>query len=151
MGRDTGIILYADTKNIKVIDHRVIDLDGENINGELYYLESVSDNYELDKINKFSCVEIAYWRKAHSIGNYIADLLKLDNFNSYYKEVTITDLENISEHITEYFKHPEDFESSIWSFQDYLKVIASSLVNINWLIKYLKSHPNSFAIVYDSF
>lgn len=135
MGLDNGILLV--------------------VNGEFDFSQvpsyvKLTENDELEtKDGLLTIIDVCYWRKCWSLrGEFIKILDRIDDTSDF--EVFSYDVPCLVETIKDCIDNPEAWDG-FFSFEDTLPILAQSIVNLNWLEKYLKSHPQDRAIFYDSY
>lgn len=151
MGRDTGLTLMTREKFPEDTYERWDEFDVPEGLGKFYD--------ETDNSNpKYNAYEICYWRKVNSIANFISHLLNYEaecdehgDEEDWECEVTISNLEVIKNEIYNELCHPDQFESSIWIWEEYYKILAMNLTRITWLIGWLREHPGDYCTFYDSY
>lgn len=96
--------------------------------------------------------EVCYWRKCPGLRANILSVIPPtgEDFASEY-ELNIATLKKIRDVIYEQLKHPTDWWSPIWSFDEMINHFGRDIVNITWLIDHLRKHPKSIAYFYDSY
>ena len=98
--------------------------------------------------------EVCCWRKCWGLRGNILDIIdnnakvKIDG-EDYGYELTRVDLIKIQNILFNYFKHPDwwDEENNFWSFNDIKECLAQNIVNLGWMIKYMRM-DNPMALVY---
>lgn len=133
MGLDNGIILETDDKSI---------LD------ELFGL----DEYEKNRFLKTGEVHIAYWRKCWGIRNEIISILHMKQDECEHP-VEEDDIPAIIRGLYKFLKHDywEENGDSIWTYDEIIDNLFSQILNLKWLQKYLKTHPDVKCYFYDSY
>ena len=95
--------------------------------------------------------DICYWRKFWGLRDEIVAVIPNSNYDGGEYDVSIKTLKRIQDIIYEQLKHPEKWDSPIWDFNEVINVLAQDIVNISWLIKFLRSEPHASAYFYDSY
>ena len=108
--------------------------------------------YHNDKDYIANEVEICYWRKCWGLRNAIIHTLFItEDPEKYEYKLTIKDVDFIRALLVNYLKHPEDWDDSIWTFDE----IKHSLYDYRWnlilLHFWMKRHPDKEVIFYDSY
>lgn len=130
MGLDNGIILR--TKN-KI----------ENIP---YYVDvqysPVNEEYT-----------ICYWRKCGTLRDEILTAIDAEP-DEYSFELSTGDVQNIIDVILSYFSdisYWDDVGNSIWNFKEMIPHFAQDIVNLEWLMDYMKDNVAAVVEFYDSY
>lgn len=140
MGLDNGIIL----KTKKEINLNVED-------GDFDAVPSCVHIEELEKSEDgFYQYDVCYWRKCWGLRNTIVEILEMDE-HLYEKDVNLKNLSLISDAIYYILKEPDCWESSVWDIDEMTSHLAQDIININWLIKYLKNNNHAYCYFYDSY
>ena len=151
MGRDTGLTLMTREKFPEDTYERWDEFNVPEGLGK-FYDETYNSN------QKYNAYEICYWRKVNSIANFISNLVDYEedlaahaNDEDWECEVSIGALKEIKDEIYNELCHPDQFESWIWSWEEYYKTLAMNLARITWLIGWLQEHTEDYCTFYDSY
>lgn len=134
MGLDNGIMLKIESG--KLPDDFPGTLDDFNI-------AWLKDHKEL---------EVCYWRKCWGIRGAIMEVLHMNKDNSEHK-IDAEDVPAIRRKLIQ-FMHPNYWEEeadSIWTYDEFAETLIQQLLNLKWLEKYLKDHPDAECVFYDSY
>lgn len=106
------------------------------------------NEYNKDEIE----YEICYWRKCWNIRSMIFQMMNKDsNAMSDDYELSIESLKKIRIGIYQLICNPDLWDGSIWTFEEMLPHLAQDLVNLSWLIDYLRNDTTAYACFYDSY
>lgn len=150
MGLDNGIFLR------KVNDFENYDSESVDIIEEQYSLHSPNQIFRYQTDNHDLC----YWRKCWGFRNSVMMYLK----NKYSKETNedeceyvldIDDLQEITNLIFSILQNPDNWEQSLFSWEEYINNNCFNLMNILHLIEDIKNgyiNTNEVQVVwYDSY
>lgn len=134
MGLDNGIILKLSEKKLP-----------EDFPTEL-------DNYEKNNIERDGEFHVAYWRKCWGIREAIIGVLHM-KADEYRHPVEAEDLPALRRELVKFLKpdYWEENADSIWTYEEYYENMLDIILNLKWLEKYLKTHPDDSAYFYDSY
>lgn len=95
--------------------------------------------------------EVCYWRKCQGVRNEILGVIghMVDDGGEY--DLTPSMLEKIRNVMYEQLCYPESWYSQIWSFDEMIPHLAQEIVNISWLLDFMKENPHATAYFYDSY
>ena len=97
-------------------------------------------------------IEICYWRKCWGFRNEVIHTLFIaENPEKYEYKLTIKDVDYIRALIVTYLKHPEEWENSIWTFNEIKHSLRDQRWNLILLHFWMKVHPNAEVYFYDSY
>lgn len=136
MGLDNGIVLKLHNKKVPE------DFPKQ----EAWWIDSQED---VDRTGEF---HIAYWRKCWDIRGIILKVLHAEQDGGAYP-VEAEDLPAIRRGILKLLnpKNYEEYEDSIWEYEDRIDSELQMLLNMMWLENHLKAHPEDSAYFYDSY
>lgn len=137
MGLDNGVLLIV---------------NGEFDFSQVPYYVKVRESDELEtKDGLLTIIDVCSWCKCWDFRNKVIQILdNLDDTEDF--EVFEYNIPDLIEIIKDYFENPEEWDSnSLFRFGDMLPQLAQDIINLKWLIEYLKSHPRDRAIFYDSY
>ena len=95
--------------------------------------------------------EVCYWRKCWNIRDMIFNCLGDVGKDNSSCEVSISALESIRDGIYEFLCNGDDWEDSIWDFDEMIDHLSLDIVNLSWVINYLKEDPHAYVYFYDSY
>ena len=97
--------------------------------------------------------DICYWRKCWDVRGAIIDILDVPQEGGIYEIDKPSQVKKIREALIDFLRHPERWEQSIWSMDEYMECLAQQIVNLGWLHKYMKEHKGEPMKVefYDSY
>lgn len=97
--------------------------------------------------------EVCYWRKCQGIRHEILCALgKNDNDDDEPEyDLTPNSLKKIRDIIYDQLSNPDDWYSSIWDMDEMVCHLGQDIVNLSWLIKFMKDEPHATAYFYDSY
>lgn len=138
MGLDNGIILKTKKKL--------------NISEDIPSYAKIEESYMDSECTGGFEYDVCYWRKCWNIRSKMKEIIDMPEMD-YRRELTIPNLMAISNMLYSCLCHPEDwiFEDCFWTFDEMMPHIAQDIVNISWLIEYLKDDTHSYCYFYDSF
>lgn len=97
-------------------------------------------------------VEICYWRKCWGLRNtFIHSKFLTEDPNKCEYKLSIKEVDYLRALIVSYLKHPEDWDNSIWSFNEIKKSLYDQRWNLILLHFWMKRHPNAEVYFYDSY
>lgn len=134
MGLDNGIILKLEENKVP-----------EDFPGKL-------DKWELSEVELKKELQVAYWRKCWDIRDIILGVLHAGQEGGEYS-IEAEDLPAIRRGIVKLL-NPKEYETSgdsIWEYEERIDGELEKLLNMMWLERYLKKHPESQAYFYDSY
>ena len=136
MGLDNGIVLK--TKN-SIIEKpswvKFIGNPAEHDDGSLEY-------------------DICYWRKCWNIREAIFNILEDDDRREWEFELSLNQVVAIRDRLCRFLTEGEDWEElgdSIWSFEEMIPVLTEDILNLSWLIGYMKKDVHAIVYFYDSY
>ena len=138
MGLDNGIILKLKEKTVPEDFPSMASLDK-------FDLENVMERGEL---------EIAYWRKCWGIREAIMGVLHMkDDGTTFEHSVDAEDCPALRRALIKFLKpdYWEENADSIWEYDEYYEHMLDIILNLKWLEKRLKDHPDETAYFYDSY
>lgn len=95
--------------------------------------------------------EICYWRKCWNIRSTILDILDAPQDGGYHIIEKPSQIQEILNNIQYYLEHLNEWDNSIWTADEIMTTLAQDVVNLSWLKKYKKEHPNSIVYFTDSY
>lgn len=95
--------------------------------------------------------EVCYWRKCWNIRDMIFNCLGDVDKDNYHYEVSVSTLESIRDGIYKFLCNGDDWEDSIWTFDEMIDHLSLDIVNLSWVINYLKEDPHAYVYFYDSY
>ena len=134
MGLDNGIILHTKTK---------ISAPKE-LKGRLSDFSIGEDEYQYD---------ICYWRKCWNIRRGVWQALNTAPDYVYIDSLTIDEIKQIWKVIYDLNARDvwDDGGYTIWSYDEIHDQLDYDLLSLEWLISYLREHPDARAEFYDSY
>ena len=136
MGLDNGIVLK--TKN-SIIEKpswvKFIGNPAEHDDGSLEY-------------------DICYWRKCWNIREAIFNILEDDDRREWEFKLSLNQVVAIRDRLCKFLTEGEDWEElgdSIWSFEEMIPVLTEDILNLSWLIGYMKNDVHAIVYFYDSY
>lgn len=136
MGLDNGIVLK--TKN-SIIEKpswvKFIGNPAEHDDGSLEY-------------------DICYWRKCWNIREAIFNILEDNDRREWEFELSLNQVVAIRDRLSRFLTEGEDWEElgdSIWSFEEMIPVLTEDILNLSWLIGYMKKDVHAIVYFYDSY
>ena len=135
--------------------------DVSEVDGELFLCgERVEPDLEVTEADWFKerregtrAFELTYWRKYHSLANYIDGLVGLKEHDSE-ADVELPQLEKILEFIQLQLRHnfDEDWDcDDYWDASSRVMVYGWNIAALGWYIEFARRHPNSVSVkFYDS-
>ena len=106
---------------------------------------------KLEADSNVGLFHVCYWRKCFGLRNKITWAIDMDPEEDSWKELLISDINEIIDIIDGYLKNPDSWGDSIWDFEDIMGILAQDIVNLGWLKKYLREHMEDEAYFYDSY
>ena len=145
MGLDNGIVLAT--------KHKI------NLDALPDYLTVEADNWreKYDDYSGFFYYDICYWRKCWNIRSHILGLhpdCDKDNYEYRLENSHVKSLQQILiNYLCDISKWEEEYEGgeTIWDADCMINHLARDVVNLGWLINFLKEHPTSRVLFYDSY
>ena len=142
MGLDNGIHLIMRQK----IDPKddIIFNDFEKIDFDEFATNEYKDGYYYD---------VCYWRKCWNIRDMIFDALDADK-NSLSDTYTIdkpSQIQEIIDGLYRFLQNGEDWEDSIWDFEDMIPQLAQDIVNLSAVKRIMNDYTNVKVEFYDSY
>jgi len=142
MGLDNGIHLIMRQK----IDPKedIIFNDFEKIDFDEFATNEYKDGYYYD---------VCYWRKCWNIRDMIFDALDADK-NSLSDTYTIdkpSQIQDIIDGLYRFLQNGEDWEDSIWDFEDMIPQLAQDIVNLSAVKRIMNDYTNVKVEFYDSY
>ena len=136
MGLDNGIIL-------KLKENKVPE--------DFPSLETL-DSFDLENVEKRGELEIAYWRKCWGIRAAIMGVLHMKD-DDYEHLIEADDCPALRRALMKFLKYDywEENADSIWEFEEYFDHMLDIVINLKWLERRLKAHPEETAYFYDSY
>lgn len=151
MGRDTGIVLVTRRKmRLEQDEWDCTQYIGDEVVPNWARIEE--ETWREDNGNPNTYIEIAYWRKFHSIADEIDQLLGYDLREAEEKELSIAQLQKIQDILVEQLKNPDECQHGFLEMDEAAPMLAQQIMNISWLLKYLREahDPHAFVFFYDS-
>lgn len=136
MGLDNGIILKLESRKIP----------NDFPETEAWWID------KQEAVDKTGDMHVAYWRKCWGIRGDILNILHAGQEGGIYP-VDAEDLPAIRRAITNYLnpKYYKQHANSIWEYDEMLEPLLGCLLNLKWLERHLKAHPEDSASFYDSY
>ena len=151
MGRDTGIVLVTRRKMSTEADEwgTTVYLGDEVIPSWAHIEE---ETWREGDGNPNTYIEIAYWRKFHSLADWIDQLLDCDPRETEDKELSIAQLQKVQDILVAQLKNPSECHHGFLEVDEIAPMLAQQIMNISWLLGYLReSHdPHAYVFFYDS-
>lgn len=135
MGLDNGIILKLSSKRIPE------DFTKTNA----WWMSTDED------VAKDGNLDICYWRKCWGIRAAILGVLHVGEGCEH--PVEAEDLPAIRRELVKFLNptYWEENGDSIWTYEEIYESLLDDLLNLKWLERYLKKHPEDSAFFYDSY
>lgn len=140
MGLDNGIVLrYRNVEKLEQLIPNYVRID-----------KDFDDDHEV-------FWDVCYWRKCWGLRAKILRVLShhaSDDEEKYEWDLTIDDLIGIRDIIIGYLVDPDkwdDEDMSIWMFRDMVAQFAQEIVNLTWLIEFMRRDHKASAYFYDSY
>ena len=97
-------------------------------------------------------VEICYWRKCWGLRNaFIHTNFLVEDPDTCEYRLSIKEVDYLRALIVTYLKHPEEWDNSIWSFDEIKHSLYDQRWNLFLLHFWMKKHPDAEVIFYDSY
>lgn len=136
MGLDNGIVLKTKNTIIEKPD----------------WVKFIGDPAEHD--DGFLEYDICYWRKCWNIREAIFNILENDDRREWEFELSLNQVVAIRDRLCRFLTEGEDWEElgdSIWSFEEMIPVLTEDILNLSWLIEYMKKDVHAIVYFYDSY
>lgn len=136
MGLDNGIVLK--TKNSIIEKPDWVKFDGSPAEHDDGFLE----------------YDICYWRKCWNIRGAIFDIFEKVDKREWEFELSINQVVAIRDRIYRFLTEGEDWDESgesIWLFEEIIPVLTQDILNLSWLIEYMKKDVHAIVYFYDSY
>lgn len=142
MGLDNGITLTTRTK---------LDLNDWEIKPD--YITVEFDEWGTEDSNKGYVYNICYWRKCWNVRSDILEILDAGRERGIYRIETVSQVLRIREALVNYLLYPERWGDSIWSMDEMAPHLAQDIMNLGWLVDYMKEHKGEKFVIefYDSY
>lgn len=98
--------------------------------------------------------DICYWRKCWNIREAIFNILEDDDRREWEFELSLNQVVAIRDRLCRFLTEGEDWEElgdSIWSFEEMIPVLTEDILNLSWLIGYMKKDVHAIVYFYDSY
>ena len=149
LGRDSGLIMVMRAGDVSEVDGELF-LCGERVEPDLEVTEA---DWFKERREGTRAFELTYWRKYHSLANYIDGLVGLKQQDSE-ADVELPQLEKILEFIQLQLRHnfDEDWDcDDYWDASSRVMVYGWNIAALGWYIEFARRHPNSVSVkFYDS-
>ena len=139
MGLDNGIRLITKQK---------LDLDDWQIKPE--YCKIEFDEFDINEYKNGYYYNVCYWRRHYNLRKDILKILKVGQEGGKYDVVTEKQFRQIQDAIIFYLKYPEEWDD-YFALEDCIYGLAQDIIDISWLIEYLKKDKSARVEFYDSF
>ena len=139
MGLDNGI---------QLITRQKLDLNNYEIKPE--YSKIQFDEFCTNEYHDGYYYDICYWRRHYNLRKDILNILKADQEGGKYDIITEQQLRDIQDAIIFYLKYPKEWDD-YFALEDCICGLAQDVVDISWLIEYLKIDKSAKVRFYDSF
>lgn len=136
MGLDNGIVLK--TKNSIIEKPDWVKFNGSPAEHDDGFLE----------------YDICYWRKCWNIRGAIFDILEKVDEREWEFELSINQVVAIRDRMYKFLTEGEDWDESgdsIWLFEEIIPVLTQDILNLSWLIEYMKKDVHAIVYFYDSY
>ena len=140
MGLDNGIHL---------ITKHQLDLNDWEIKPD--YVAISFDEFSTKEHNDGYYYDVCYWRKCWDLRNIIIDILGCSSEGGVYEIDKPSQLEEIQYAIFKCLKNPEDWRQYCWSIDEIAGNFGQSIIDLAWLIDYLKKDKTAKVTFYDSY
>ena len=98
--------------------------------------------------------DICYWRKCWNIREAIFNILEDDDRREWEFKLSLNQVVAIRDRLCKFLTEGEDWEElgdSIWSFEEMIPVLTEDILNLSWLIGYMKKDVHAIVYFYDSY
>ncbi len=98
--------------------------------------------------------DICYWRKCWNIREAIFNILEDDDRREWEFKLSLNQVVAIRDRLCKFLTEGEDWEElgdSIWSFEEMIPVLTEDILNLSWLIGYMKNDVHAIVYFYDSY
>lgn len=111
------------------------------------------DSFELENVEKKGELEIAYWRKCWGIRAAIIGVLHMKDSEEWIHSVEAEDCPALRRALIKFLKpdYWEENADSIWEYDEMFETMLNIILNLKWLERRLKTHPEETAYFYDSY
>ena len=142
MGLDNGITLITREK---------LDLEDWEVKPD--YVSVTFDEWGTEHSDKGYEYEVCYWRKCWNVRSDILEILDAGQEGGIYRIETVEQVLDIREALVQYLLKPERWSDSIWSMDEIAPHLARDIMNLGWLVNYMKEHEGEKFIIefYDSY
>ena len=97
-------------------------------------------------------VEICYWRKCWGLRNwFLREAYPNWDPNQYHFQMTEREINILLKIIRHYLRHPEDWNDSIWEFDEIKLHLRRQQWNLVLLRTWMQKHPDAYVYFYDSY
>lgn len=99
-----------------------------------------------------SGVEVCYWRKCWGLRNwFLREAYPNYTADDYRFKMTTKEVSILRRIIDHYLKHPEDWDDSIWTFDEFKRSLHDQKWNLALLHVWMRKHPDAYVYFYDSY
>lgn len=142
MGLDNGITLTTRAK---------LDLNDWEVKPD--YITVEFDDWGTEESNKGYVYNICYWRKCWDLRHEIVGILRAGQDGGIYRIESVEQVLQIRDVLIHYLLKPEDWSNSIWSMDEMAPHLAQDIMNLGWLVDYMKEHKGEKFVIefYDSY
>ena len=97
-------------------------------------------------------VEVCYWRKCWGLRSwFLREAYPNWNLNQYHFQMTEREINILLRIIRNYLRHPEDWDQSIWEFDEIKYHLHNQQWNLVLLRTWMRKHPDAYVYFYDSY
>lgn len=107
--------------------------------------------YPYDK-DYYDGVEVCYWRKCWGLrGWFLREAYPNRECGQDYFQLTEREINILLKIIRNYLRHPEDWDQSIWEFDEIKPHLRKQQWNLVLLRTWMRKHPDAYVYFYDSY
>ena len=97
-------------------------------------------------------VEVCYWRKCWGLRNwFLRTAFPNRSADEWEFKCGVTEITYLWRIVIHYLENPEDWDNSIWDFDEIKSALKEQKRNLFWLRIWMKLHPDAEVIFYDSY
>lgn len=97
-------------------------------------------------------VEVCYWRKCWGLrGRFLREAYPNWDYEQYHFHMTEREVNILLRIIRHYLRHPEDWDQSIWEFDEIKPHLHRQQWNLVLLRTWMRKHPDAYVYFYDSY
>ena len=134
MGLDNGIVL--------VTKHKIKQED----------IPDYIDLSDYKEENNSYSYDICYWRKCWGLRNwFLREAYPNWDLDQYRFQMTEREVNILLKIIRHYLRHPEDWNDSIWEFDEIKPCLREQQWNLVLLRTWMRKHPDAYVYFYDSY